>query len=165
MAPKILTCMLLSLAGFCLWQQVEAGSLTDIRKKTRWDSPVHSQRYQEYIPLVTPAELIASLDKYYKNTIRIKILFQKITSRGLNTWQENNGIRKKWSSRRYISFSAKDPQQQVSGSSIYLFINKNSPERQLLLQMAPGTPVMITGKVKSKNKGKAWIEVEQIEQL
>jgi len=163
MIHRIFVCTFLILAGWGPTAGAEPGSLEDIRQKTGWKSPIHSQQYQQYIPLITPGELLASLDKYCKDVVRIKVLFHKITSRRLNNWYNSNGTRRRWSSKRYISFSAKDPQGQVSGSEIYYFVRKNSPAEQFLLKMSPGTPVIVTGRVKSKDKGKAWIEVEQME--
>lgn len=152
---------------FCLLSaaNIYAGSLEDIRKKTGWHDPDHSRRTQKYIPQVTPAELVAYLDKYHRDTIRLHALFKGVTNRGLNTWIGIKENRHQWSSKRYLSFSIKDPKKKISSSNIYLFINKNNPGTDLLFELSPGTPIVIIGKVKDKAKEKVWIEVKKISSL
>lgn len=141
---------------------IGAGTIEDIRKKTGWQPRDRSRHPQTYIPQITPAELIAYLDKYHRDTIRMHVLFKGITRRGLNTWIGPKGNRHQWSSKRYLSFSIKDPKRKVSSSNIYLFISKNNPEVDLLFELSPGAPIEITGRVRDIAKEKAWIEVEEI---
>lgn len=142
-----------------------AGTIEDIRAKTGWQSPYHADRDSAYIPLVTPAELIANLDKYYKDKIKIHIFYKGITTSGLNKWIGEKNNRHKWSSTRYISFGIKDPQKQISSGNIYLFISKANPDIDKLFSLSKDAPIYITGTVKGITDGRAWIEVTRIESL
>lgn len=136
-----------------------SGTLGDIRKKTGWQSRDHSERNSWLIPLITPAELIAHLDKYHKDTIRMQVLFNKISSQGLNIWIGTKGNRHRWSSKRYISFSVDDPDRKVQGKDIYLFISKNNPDAEKLFGLSKGARIIVKGRVRDIAKGKAWVEV------
>lgn len=142
-----------------------AGTLEDVRTKTGWQSPYHADRNSAYIPLVTPAELIANLDKYHRDKIRIHVFYKGITTRGLNKWIGQKNNKHKWSSKRYISFSIKDPKNQISSEDIYLFISKANPDIDKLFSLSKDVPIYITGTVRKITNGKAWIEVKRIELL
>ncbi len=133
----------------------------DIRTKTGWQSPRHSERDSAYIPFITPTELIANLDKYHRDTIKMQILFKGVSTRGLNIWIGTKGNRYIWSSKRYISFNING-----SGSKdIYLFIPKGNPDVDKLLALSRDTSILVTGIVKDISRGKVWIEVRRIESL
>lgn len=139
-----------------------AGTLEDIHKNTNWQPAEHSKRSDAYIPLVTPSLLIANLDKYHRDTIKMNVLFDKITTRGLNKSIGPKNNKHTWSSKRYIAFSIKDPQKIVTSSSFYLFLAKRNPDKDLLLDLKPNTEITIIGMVKNIDKDRAWINVKQI---
>lgn len=143
--------------------ELSAGTLEDIQTKTGWEPVVHSKRENAYCPIVTPAELVAYLDKYHRDTIKMQVLFSKITNTGLNKWIGPKRNRRMWSSRRYIAFRIKDLQKKVRSSDIYLFLDKSNKDKETLLGLAPDTKISITGLVKDIDKGKAWIEVSKID--
>lgn len=144
---------------FCI---VYSETIEDIRTKTEWQSPHHPDN-DVFIPTITPAELIAYLDKYHKDIIRMQTLFNKISAQGLNVWIGEKNNKHKWLSERYISFSIIDPLKQVSFNDIYLFISKNNPDKDKLFKLSKNTKIIITGRVKDIDKGKAWIEVTNID--
>ena len=142
--------------------EVSAGTLEDIRDKTGWEPAEHSERPTTYCPLITPAELVAYLDKYHRDVIKIQVLFNKITTQGLNKWIGPRRSRHMWSSKKYIAFRIEDPQKQVDGRKIYLFLNKNSSFVEVLLGLTPDVKITIAGFVKDIEQEKAWIEVSNV---
>lgn len=152
----VFICIFLQVAG------VSAGTLEDIRDKTGWEPAEHSERPAAYCPLITPAELVAYLDKYHRNMIKMQVLFNKITTQGLNKWIGENSSRHMWSSKKYIAFRVEDPQKQLDGRKIYLFLNKNSSFVDVLLDLTPDSEITIIGFVKDIEDGKAWIELNDI---
>lgn len=145
---------------FCI---VSAGTLEDIRNKTGWQSPNHSERNAANIPIITPTELIANLNKYHKDVIKMRALFHSVTMRELNVWILEGGHRSRWSSKKYISFRIKDPKKKVSNNDIYMFISKRNPDADKVFDLSHDTPIVITGRVRNTAKGKAWVEVFGIE--
>lgn len=150
-----LMCQALACCSF--YSILYAGTLEDIRTKTGWQSPNHSQRDSAYIPTLTPSELIAHLDRYHRDVVRMQVLFNEISTRGLNTWIGAKTNRHRWSSTRYISFSVKD------NRNIYLFISKNNPDADRLFNLSRGTSMFITGRVRDIDKGRAWVEVMKVD--
>lgn len=150
---------LISLGAAC------AGTVADIRNKTGWQPPNHSERGYIYIPLISPAVLIANLTKYNRDRIQMRVLFHGITTQTLNTMAGPKHGRRRWPSERYISFRIKDPREQVSPKDINMFISRNNPDSDKLFELTQNTPIVVVGTVRDTAKGKAWIEVEKIELL
>lgn len=142
-----------------------ASTLDDVRSKTGWESPHHSGRNSIYIPLITPAGLIADLTKHHRDRVKMKALFYGITTQTYNTIVGPKNNRYKWSGTRYISFRIKDPQEQISPKDIHLFISKNNPDSEKLFDLTHNAPILLIGIVRDTAKGKAWVEVEKIEVL
>lgn len=153
------------IGGFLIFCTAYAGTLDDIRTRTAWQSACHSERDSVYIPDVTPARLIANLSRYHKDRIKMQVLFYGVTTQTLNTVVGPKKNIRKWSSARYISFSVKDPREQVSPKDMRLFIHKNNPDSEKVFNLTKDTPILLTGTVRDTAKGKAWIEVEKIELL
>lgn len=139
-----------------------AETIEDIRTKTEWESPHHPFN-DVFIPTITPAQLIAYLDKYHKDIIKLQAFFNRISQQGLNIWLGAKTKKHKWSSERYISFSIMDPLKEVSSNDIYLFISKNNPDADKLFGLPKNAKIIITGRVRDIEKGKAWIEVSRID--
>jgi hypothetical protein len=136
-----------------------SNTIEDVRIKTGWKPSIHKTDVSD----VTPSELIAYLDKYNKNVIKMQVLFSGITSEGLNKWVSIDGTKHRWTSKRYISFKVKDPKQKHICKHVFLFINKANPDVEILAGLTKGTPFFVTGMVKNTTKGKAWIDVIKLE--
>lgn len=142
---------------------VKAGTVEDIRDTTKWQSPNYSERAANYIPTVTPDELAAGLDKYYKDTVKMQVLFFGVSTRALNVRIKDHGNVHRWASKQFISFRVKDPRNKLLCRDINLFISKNHPDAGILPRLAKNTKITITGRVKNTAYGKAWINVTKIE--
>lgn len=144
---------------------VYPATIEDIRTRTKWQSPNHSERDSVYIPLIKPSNLIAYLDKYHRDLVKLKALFHSVSMRDLNVWIGPKGNKHRFSSTRYISFSIKDPDEQISSKDIILFISKGNPDSDKVFNIPHNTPVLVTGRVRDTTNGKARIEVSKIEVL
>lgn len=148
-----------------LYASTSLNTIEDIKEKTGYQTPLHSERANAVISTVTPSELLAYLDKYNKDIIKMQVLFNNVTKQGLNKWVPIDGTKHKWSSANYISFKIKDPKQKHICTDIYLFINKTNPDADILLRLTKETPIFITGRIKNTANGKAWIDVIKIENI
>ncbi len=136
-----------------------SNTIEDVRIKTGWKPSLHQAEVSD----VTPGELIAYLDRYNKNVVRMQVVFFNITSDGLNKWVSIDGTKQRWASKRYISFKVKDPKQKMVCKDVFLFINKGSPDAEKITEFSKGTLFFVTGRVSNISKGKAWIDVIKIE--
>jgi hypothetical protein len=137
-----------------------ADTIEDIRTNTGWQPSLHQPR----VFSLTPAELIACLNKYNKDVVKIEVLFNRVSTKGLNKWICVDGTKRRWESKRYVSFEVKDIKQKHLCKDLYLFINKANPDSGLLFNLTKGSPINVTGRVKNTANGKAWIDVIKIEQ-
>lgn len=141
---------------------VEGSTLDDIRDSTRWQSPKSAERGPSYIPLVSPAELISFLDKYHGDIIQMNVLFNGLTTKGLNTCIMEHGKKHRWPSKKYIEFTIKDGKEKQLCKNINIFIAKDHPNADKLVNLQKNARISIIGKVKNTAKGKAWIDVLEL---
>ena len=141
---------------------VSAETLEDIREKVGYESPIHSQRKQDYSD-VSITELKANARSYRGKTITAECLFLEIDGRGADYSSKQRRFRFRRSADKYIKFKTRAISQRAK--LVNLYYPKGKEKEELLYNLPYKTKVRFYGKVIDTKESELFIDIYDIKRI